>query len=414
MLSRKINTFPVQKFFFHGLVLFLLVFIFPLRFVYPLEDSDCLECHGDEELVKETKTGEQKSLFVNETDFNAAVHKDNGCISCHTDIEKIPHAEILKTVKCSECHMDQQEIYQKSIHGQQSANGDTDVATCQDCHGIHYIKPVKDPESMVYPLHLPDTCGRCHGDEKLAEKHNIPIPDAYQKYLKSVHGKGLLKSGLLVSASCKDCHGAHDIKPNQDPQSRLFRNNIPSTCGSCHVGVLNEYQQSIHGRLFEQGDQKVPVCTNCHVTHTIGRTDKEEFKLDIILECGGCHQKLMATYRNSYHGQVSALGYTTVARCSDCHGAHNILPPDEPASTLSPENVISTCQKCHPSANENFTKYEAHADYHDKQKFPVFYYTWLFMTALLFSVFAFFGLHTTLWFIRSNVDRLRKHKGETK
>jgi hypothetical protein len=59
---------------------------------------------------------------------------------------------------------------------------------------------------------------------------------------------------------------------------------------------------------------------------------------------------------------------------------------------------VKTCGTCHPNANENFVKYDPHADRRDRERNPALYWTAQFMHLLLGGVFAFFGLHTTLWF----------------
>jgi cytochrome b subunit of formate dehydrogenase len=64
-------------------------------------------------------------------------------------------------------------------------------------------------------------------------------------------------------------------------------------------------------------------------------------------------------------------------------------------------NKVKTCQKCHPTANENFTKYYPHGDHKDRDKYPILFYVYYGMTGLLIGTFAFFGLHTLLWLIRS-------------
>ena len=378
-----------------------------------ISSDDCLLCHNDETLTKETETGVEISLFVDEEKYLESNHGVFDCTDCHADIEEVPHEEGLAPVSCVLCHTEAGELYDQSVHGNGFANGDMDVPTCQACHGSHYIKPVADPGSMVYPLSLPATCGKCHADEKLAERHDIPVPDAYQKYLTSVHGQGVLKSGLLVAATCTDCHGSHLILPEADPQSMVHRNNVPATCGACHAGIIKVYSESIHGALLLVGDEKVPVCTQCHSVHTIGRTGEDAFKLDIIAECGGCHEKLIETYRESYHGKVTDLGYTSVARCSDCHGFHDVRSMSDPNSRVSEANIIQTCQRCHPSANANFVKFLSHGDHRDRENYPALYYTWLFMTTLLTGVFTFFGIHLLLWFLRSLLHRIRHGKGET-
>jgi cytochrome b subunit of formate dehydrogenase len=105
---------------------------------------------------------------------------------------------------------------------------------------------------------------------------------------------------------------------------------------------------------------------------------------------------------------VTALGYSKPARCSDCHGSHNILSPSDPNSTLSEANIVGTCQKCHESANEKFTRYLAHGDHNDRAKYPFLFYTYWGMVSLLFFTFAFFGLHTLLWLLKSLKEKQRR------
>jgi hypothetical protein len=95
-----------------------------------------------------------------------------------------------------------------------------------------------------------------------------------------------------------------------------------------------------------------------------------------------------------------------VATCASCHGSHEILPPSETASTVSPQNRLKTCQKCHAGASPNFANYDPHANRHDRARDPIYYYAALSMDALLIGVFGFFGIHTLLWFVRSLRERL--------
>jgi cytochrome b subunit of formate dehydrogenase len=67
---------------------------------------------------------------------------------------------------------------------------------------------------------------------------------------------------------------------------------------------------------------------------------------------------------------------------------------------LAPENKVQTCAKCHPGANEKFAGYVPHASHKDKD-YPVLYYSFIFMTTLLISVFAIFGIHTAFWLLRT-------------
>ncbi|MCO5387667.1 cytochrome c3 family protein [Desulfosporosinus sp.] len=52
-------------------------------------------------------------------------------------------------------------------------------------------------------------------------------------YARSFHGKAV-HLGSQKSASCADCHGAHDILGQDNPHSKVAKENIPETCASCH------------------------------------------------------------------------------------------------------------------------------------------------------------------------------------
>jgi nitrate/TMAO reductase-like tetraheme cytochrome c subunit len=233
------------------------------------------------------------------------------------------------------------------------------------------------------------------------------VGNVYQLYMDSIHGRALTRSGLMVAANCSDCHGAHEINPRTEPASRVHRANVPGTCGSCHAGILATFRQSIHGREAAAGNPAAPICSDCHTAHKIRRVEVETWKLDIVRECGNCHAESFQSYRDTFHGKVTALGFSRVARCSDCHGAHDVLPRGDPRSRVHPANLVSTCARCHPRANANFARYDPHADSGDPSRSPLLYYAARFMTWLLVGVFAFFGMHTTLWGVRALVAKRR-------
>jgi nitrate/TMAO reductase-like tetraheme cytochrome c subunit len=226
----------------------------------------------------------------------------------------------------------------------------------------------------------------------------------------SIHGKALEKSGLKIAPNCATCHEAHAIRdPRVDPESLVFRTRVPATCGTCHEKILAEYSDSIHGNQLAKGNRRVPVCSDCHTAHAI--TDSTDARrLAILRQCGGCHESSLATYRDTYHGQVSAMGFSRIATCADCHTAHEIQPAGDARSSVSPANRLSTCQKCHPGATVNFSRYDPHANTHDKGRSRLLWATALFMRILLAGVFAFFGIHTVLWFPRSVKARVDAHR----
>jgi nitrate/TMAO reductase-like tetraheme cytochrome c subunit len=364
----------------------------------PPSNDDCLACHGDTSLT----ASDGRPITVDGKAFAGSVHAPMACVDCHADLAKaeFPHAEKLAAVDCSSCHADPVAAYAKSIHAGARQAGNTKAATCVDCHGKHDIRSSKDAASPTYPLNLPNTCGRCHGDPKIIKDGGIRIGDVFAKYHDSIHGKALEKSGLLVSAKCTDCHGNHEIRKSSDPQSGVYRTNIPATCGRCHGGIQSLYAAGIHGTKLAGGDTRVPVCADCHTAHEIRRTDADAWKLDVLAECGSCHVQSLKTYRDTFHGQVTRLGFARVASCSDCHRAHDIFPQADSRSSVSAAHRVETCRKCHASASASFAGYDPHADKRDAKRNPPLYWTARFMQLLLAGVFVFFGLHTTLWFQR--------------
>jgi predicted CXXCH cytochrome family protein len=357
--------------------------------------TDCLSCHGDKTL----QDASGKSVGVDGDKFHASIHGSLGCSDCHTSIKEYPHPDQVEAVKCATCHADQAKAIAGSIHDGTSAN------PCISCHGdAHQIFPKDDPKSAVYPLNIPKTCGTCHANEALAKKYGLQ--NVYATYMDSIHGYAVSKEGLLVAANCMSCHGSHNILSHKDPKSTTSRENIPNTCGACHGGVKDEYLSGIHGKALVEGNQKVPVCSDCHTAHAILQPTDSTFRMQSTPICGSCHKDQLATYRDTFHSQLGLLGgYVETARCWDCHGAHGILPASDPASPVNQANLIKTCGRCHADANLSFVQYQPHANPHNRKLNPALYFVRLFMNILLWSVLSFFTLHTLLWFIRAKKEQ---------
>ena len=118
--------------------------------------------------------------------------------------------------------------------------------------------------------------------------------------------------------------------------------------------------------------------------------------------CGNCHTEISEGYLQSLHGALTELGYEAAAKCSDCHGAHEIMAVADPASRVAEgKNRLDTCRKCHPYAVDNFCDFQPHANFEDPEQFFLLYLVHMAMEILIYSVFAFFGVHTILWFWRS-------------
>jgi uncharacterized protein with PIN domain len=379
-----------------------------------MADSDCMRCHGDRSL-KSSKDG--RSLFVDQSEVVASRHSKTACSQCHSGVNashRRPCETITQEVDCANCHAEIGQQYQKSMHGVLLAKLDENAPTCKECHTTHGVKGRKDPLSPTFPTNIPALCARCHREgQKAAVRYTGSEHQIIEHYTESIHGKGLLKSGLTVTATCTDCHTAHGVQPLSNPESSINPKNVPATCGRCHHGIEEQFRQSVHVLKLGKTDKSLPVCNDCHTAHTIRRADNEGFKLQIMQQCGRCHEEIAKTYFDTYHGKVSQLGYTKTAKCYDCHGAHDILQVGDPRSRLSHANVVETCKKCHPGATRRFAGYLTHATHHDPGKYPYLFWTFWGMTGLLIFTFVVGGVHTLLWLPRALQRRRRMKTAET-
>jgi hypothetical protein len=367
-----------------------------------MADADCLTCHAKKDL-KSSVDG--NSLYVDYSQIKGSMHTQIACSQCHSEVNTShvrPCDSITQKVDCSKCHEAIGQEYSQSIHGNLFAKNDPNAPTCTECHSTHSVLGRRDPKSPIFPTNIPTLCAKCHRDgEEAAVRYTGPEKDIIHNYVESIHGKGLMKSGLTVTATCTDCHTAHHELPHTDSTSSIYPGNIAKTCGNCHFGIEESFNQSVHSPLVTKTDKKLPVCNTCHTAHTIKRTDLIGFRLEIMNTCGNCHQEIAKTYFDTYHGKVSQLGYSKTAKCYDCHGSHDILPVNDPRSHLSRENVLKTCQKCHESATRQFAGYFTHATHHDPEKYPWLFWSFWGMTGLLVGTFFIAGIHTLLWLPRS-------------
>jgi cytochrome b subunit of formate dehydrogenase len=263
-----------------------------------IDSSACADCH---------EASTHGSAFAD--DLSHSAHVDLECLDCHVDKETVPHRVLEEPFYvgcegCRTCHDEASEQFQG--HGRAVRGGTCeDIPYCSDCHGDHDILPSSVKRSTVHPTNLPQTCGNCHENLDITTKYDILIDNPIQIYNTSVHGKAT-RGGIYVAATCNDCHStggtAHKILGPGSPESTINHFNIPKTCGECHRGVEADFWESIHGKLVARGETDAPVCT-------------------------------------------------------DCHGEHGILSPDDPRSPVSRSKVAEqTCSPCHESAvlNEKY------------------------------------------------------------
>lgn len=337
-------------------------------------NKDCMSCHKDQELTKEVD-GKQVSVFVDLKKMKAGVHADLDCIDCHKGVkDEEPHEPAPKAVSCKRCHEDEVAAYGAGRHASAPKRGDNQAATCKACHGpTHDILASTNKISPTWRGNIPKLCGECHGDKATMAKSGLATKTV-DSYEQSVHGKAVA-GGKTKAAVCTDCHKSHDVRTQDDPLSPMNRTRIAKTCGECHKKPAKQYIESVHGKAVARGNSKSPSCNDCHGIHLIKSPQSPDSPVAaqaVSKTCGECHESerlsnefgvrgdRLSTYGDSYHGLANGKGGATVANCASCHGVHDILPSDDPRSTIHPKNLAATCGNCHPGAKENFVQGQVH------------------------------------------------------
>lgn len=285
-----------------------------------------------------------------------------------------------------------------SVHGSSNPRGEL---ACTDCHGEYfYPHDATYASDRDFRLQMNGACESCHTD-----KADLVTDSTHQ---------AAMDAGNENAAVCVDCHGSHTVFAITDERAR-----IPETCGQCHVAIYGAYKDSVHGEaLLEEANPDVPTCINCHGVHNIENPTTALFRLKSPEICAQCHadEELMAKYgisTNVFDSYVADFHGTTVtlfanqapdaevnkAVCYDCHGVHDIRAPDDPESRVIHENLLATCQQCHPDAEANFPDaWLSHYD-PDAEHNTLVYYVNEFYRVLIPGVVGFFGvvILTDIW-----------------
>jgi len=348
-----------------GVLLVLLMgWAIPARADDPPQQTEayCLSCHAKPDLHRTLPSGETLPLTISPEMLKESVHSQAGieCEACHTQIKTYPHPLM-------------------------------EYDSRRELSRAYY-----------------ESCRKCHSSN-------------YELTLDSMHAQ-VAVAGNLDAPVCTDCHGAHSVRPPDQP-----RTHISETCGQCHTEILVEYKTSIHGgALIQEDNPDVPVCTDCHGVHNIQDPRTAQFRVGTPDLCAGCHanQELISKYglspdvynlyQLSWHGvdvSVYKANWPTIwhesAVCTDCHGIHNIRSTDDPASMVNPGNLLVTCQKCHPSAGSNWTAAWTGHNPVSLERTPFLFYVNAFYTSFTPLLLWICGIYVALQILRATVKRVR-------
>lgn len=306
------------------------------------DNSKCLACHSNTDKVLKFPNGDTVSIAVDPQVYDQSSHANLACQTCHTNITSFPHPQnTAKSARdytlqhkdtCNQCHPDQAKQLAGSAHAKLAAAGNPNTPICADCHNPHIQEPIQK------------------------DKNGDPAPSEHQK--------------------------------------------IATTCSKCHSSIFNEYKNSVHGKaLFNENNLDVPACDQCHGIHNLKQARTVEFRLNSPELCSNCHTRadimnkynistnVLNTYVADFHGTTVTLFSkehtggmdTNKPVCYDCHGVHNIASVKDPKQGLElQQNLLITCQKCHPDASKNFsTSWMSHYNA-SPTKFPLVFYVNLF------------------------------------
>lgn len=390
-------------------LLFLFCFLIGVDFAYAQSNEDCMMCHEDHELTME-KNGKTLSVFVQTSVINKSPHKDVDCASCHVDadVEDFPHPENMNIVDCGSCHPASQMQFDAGVHGKVHRQNGQYAPDCKECHGAHDILVSSSPKSRTYKMNIPVLCGNCHKEgAPVARTYNITEHNIIENYSQGIHGKGLFESGLIVTATCNDCHGNHYILPAKNRNSSVSTNKVARTCMKCHVNIEQTHKKVIKTELWESQPGAVPSCTSCHPPHKveyqqatdkildktclkchITDTEKGEFlikqtgdtiqfsnnhlpssvhnKIQCVechtsvskklkrpcetvetVDCSNCHIETSNEYYDSGHGKAFLGDNENAPSCTDCHGTHLTKSKFDDTSPTHRAEIPKLCGSCH-------------------------------------------------------------------
>ncbi|MFH0988440.1 MAG: cytochrome b/b6 domain-containing protein [bacterium] len=390
-----------------------------------IEPIKCTLCHKDaalkhafhSEMIKSAEAGEGKGV---------------SCKNCHGthDVSSSKSANASKggkglTETCGKCHASVKETFMSSQHAKALAQNIPGAPSCITCHQNNVTKTTATLDSTQLKIAQEKLCLSCHLDDPAVRARISPSAGFIASYQASVHGMAL-NGGNVKAANCIDCHGSHEMRTGTDPKSLVNKMHIPQVCAKCHAKISAAYNASVHGKALLNGSNESPVCTNCHGEHNILKHTDPHSPVSAqnvsSQVCSPCHSSVrlsekyglasdrFKSFEDSFHGLAGKAGSLVVANCASCHGVHDIKPSGDPESKIHKTNLIATCGKCHPGANENFTKGAVHVIVTEKQE-DLLYFISTAYVILIIMVVGGMLLHNLMDFVKKSKRQLMYRRG---
>ncbi len=176
--------------------------------------------------------------------------------------------------------------------------------SCTDCHtGANDLAHTEGNLALVKV-----ECATCHSDGETGKRMGGRLIRPLAAYNASVHARAL--RGGKPAADCASCHGSHDIRPPADAASKVNHQRVPATCGECHGEIAKAFAASVHGQAAARGMREAPVCTDCHGEHRIlapNDPGSPVFATNIPrMTCGRCHGDVRVSQKYGMPSDVVA------------------------------------------------------------------------------------------------------------
>lgn len=279
----------------HAPPVFLLLVLFlmaPHRLVAQtgFDPENCMYCHGKPWMAVSDSTGVH-NYYIEEETLKSSVHGRFACRQCHADVDQVPHKTPVARVDCSvACHV-------------------IDPYTGKD---FSHLKMARDLAASVH--------GRTG---KGPYDHRKPV--------------------------CKDCH--YNSVYWQDLPPNLAR--ARQKCLTCHEnyneldGDFKHLALHIREDEYWRHQQNFEACIRCHTDNELVSDSLETLMID---------GTMVSSFLESFHGRGFNFGDQRSPVCADCHGHHNILSHNDSSSTINPAHLQETCSAvgCHDGATLAF------------------------------------------------------------
>ncbi len=197
-----------------------------------MENWECFECHGNEEIQAETDKGATLNLLLLEEDYEMWSHGSLDCIMCHEEaassgFSTVPHKLKSETQDCQDCHglffNDINKAFDKDIHRIRQDSS----FRCDSCHNPHEAGYIAGWEEKPSPQDWIATsnsiCLDCHENEVVSAQGKL-------KPLIAAHADLSAWERHLKAVRCVDCHTPSSDFTNHSLQA--VSDVVP--CRTCH------------------------------------------------------------------------------------------------------------------------------------------------------------------------------------